>query len=259
MTRATSLQHQSKSALLDSQCHSRRSRTVRSGIQSGVQARSVSLDSRSDLLSAGNDTRRKPVAAEIRSTSVGRLRGEGRQPRADRLKKKLVRLCRDVLHRGRVGQHGAGAADDLVYARDMRQVQFAEDLEGREGLDLAKPLMEFGEAALAENGGGGLRDSLGVEAVGDLERGATDNPGPEPVSVVHDFGGRTLQFPHDSQTLEQLQKIEGRVVFPPAEALADAALERMMVVVPALPHGDNGEEPVVAGIVAGDVAPAADD
>src|SRR5271157_2794558 len=32
-----------------------------------------------------------------------------------------------------------------------------------------------------------------------------------------------------------------------------------MIVVPALPHGENGEEPVVAGIVAGDVAPAPDD
>ena len=32
-----------------------------------------------------------------------------------------------------------------------------------------------------------------------------------------------------------------------------------MIVVPALPHGENGEEPVVAGIVAGNVTPAPDD
>ena len=77
--------------------------------------------------------------------------------------------------------------------------------------------------------------------------------------VLHDLSGRALQIPHEPKALEQRQEIEGRVIFPPVESLARAALVGMMIVVPALAHGDDGEKPIVAGIVAGDVAPLADE
>ena len=51
-----------------------------------------------------------------RRRSVSRLRGERREPRADRLQKQLMRLCGDVLHRGRIREQRTGAADDLRFA-----------------------------------------------------------------------------------------------------------------------------------------------
>src|SRR6185437_7477943 len=68
-----------------------------------------------------------------------------------------------------------------------------------------------------------------------------------------------LQIPHQPEALQKLQEIEGRIIFPPAETLAGAALVGVMIVMPALAHGDDGEKPVVARVVAGDIAPASDE
>ena len=56
---------------------------------------------------------------------------------------------------------------------------------------------------------------------------------------------------------ERLQDVVGGVDLPPAETLAHAALIGVVIVVPALAHGEEGEQPVVAGVVARDVALAA--
>ena len=52
----------------------------------------------------------------------GRLRRDQSQPRTDRLQKKVMRLGRDILDRGRVRQHRPGAALDLAFAGNLRQV-----------------------------------------------------------------------------------------------------------------------------------------
>ena len=82
------------------------------------------------------------------SRSAGGLRRERRQPGPDRFEKKLVRFRGDVLHRGRVGQQQPGAAHDLGLARNVRQVQFAEDFHGRERLRLAQAGAQIGQAAI---------------------------------------------------------------------------------------------------------------
>ena len=120
----------------------------------------------------------------------------------------------------------------------------------RERLRLGKARAEIRQAAIAQRGGDRGRNPLGVEAFGDLRGGAADHAASEPVLVLHDLSGRKLQIPHEPKTLEQRQEIEGRVIFPPAKSLARAALVGMMIVVPALAHGDDGEKPIVAGIVA---------
>ena len=53
---------------------------------------------------------------------------------------------------------------------------------------------------------------------------------------------------------ERFQHVVGRVDLPPAEAWRALALIGVVVVVPSLAHGEEGEEPVVAGVVAGHIA-----
>ena len=61
-----------------------------------------------------------------------------------------MRLGGDVLHRRRIRQQRTGAADDLAPGGDVRQVQFAEDRDCADRLDLPEPLMELVEPALAQ-------------------------------------------------------------------------------------------------------------
>src|SRR5579863_1142402 len=87
-------------------------------------------------------------------SSVDRLSGERREPRADRLEEQLVRLCGNVLHRGGVREEAPGAAYNLGLARNVRQVQFGEDVHrgerGGERLRLGKAGADIGQAALSE-------------------------------------------------------------------------------------------------------------
>ena len=65
--------------------------------------------------------------------SLSRLRGDGHEPRADRLQKQLMRLGGDILHRGRVGEQRTRAAHDLRFGRNVRQVELAEHVHGANG------------------------------------------------------------------------------------------------------------------------------
>src|SRR5918996_4390913 len=68
-----------------------------------------------------------------------------------------------------------------------------------------------------------------------------------------------LEVPYDADKAQSFEQVIGRVDFPPTEALPHAALVRMVVVVPTLPHRKQRQKPVVAGIVSRQVPlPAAD-
>ena len=85
------------------------------------------------------------------------------------------------------------AADDLGLAGNVRQVQFAENRHGAHRLDLAQPLMEFGQPAFSQSRGGREGDSLGVEAFGDLQGGATDDLGPAAEPQFVEYARATLR------------------------------------------------------------------
>lgn len=61
--------------------------------------------------------------------------------------------------------------------------------------------------------------------------------------------GHRLQSPDQAQPRKHLQAVVGDVNFPPVEPVAGAALETMVVVVPAFTQTDQGENETVAGIV----------
>ena len=63
-----------------------------------------------------------------RRRSVGILRGDCLEPRADRLQEQLMRSRGDVLHRGRIRQQRARTAHNLRFGRDVEQVELAEDV-----------------------------------------------------------------------------------------------------------------------------------
>jgi hypothetical protein len=62
---------------------------------------------------------------------------------------------------------------------------------------------------------------------------------------------------HQARPRQRLEQVEGRVDLPPAKALAGAALIGVVIVVPAFAHGEQRQQPVVARVVTGDIAPAA--
>src|SRR5437867_3536989 len=97
-------------------------------------------------------------------------------------------------------------------------------------------------------------DAVSVEARSELSGRAIYHAGAQALLVAENSLRRELEVPNDAQLRQSFQDVEGRVDLPPAEPLPHAALTGVMVVVPALPHGEQGEEPVVAGIVARDVA-----
>src|SRR5436190_18172849 len=65
-----------------------------------------------------------------------------------------------------------------------------------------------------------------------------------------------LEVAHQAQHLQHAQPVEGEVELPPAEALARAAREEVVVVVPAFAEGQQGQPGVVAAVVAGGEAAA---
>ncbi len=75
--------------------------------------------------------------------------------------------------------------------------------------------------------------------------------------VAQHGGGRRLEVAHRAERRQPLQGVVGHVDLPPAEPLARARLIGVVVVVPALAHGEDGQDRVVAGVVAGHIAPRA--
>src|SRR5262245_53905169 len=91
----------------------------------------------------------------------------------------------------------------------------------------------------------------------ELGGGAVDDARAEAPFVAQQLAGRRLQTPDQAGPRQGAQDVERGVDLPPAETLAHAALTGVMVVVPALAHGEYGQQPVVARVVAGDIALAA--
>src|SRR5688572_20914726 len=67
------------------------------------------------------------------------------------------------------------------------------------------------------------------------------------------------KMPDEAEGGEHAQHVVREVDLPPAEALPGRRLVVVMVVVPALAHGEEGDEEVVAAIVGGRVAARADE
>ena len=107
---------------------------------------------------------------------------------------------------------------------------------------------------------------VGDALTGDLGRPlpiGTEHPDVErPVThprLVQQPCRRVLQVAHDVEGGEPLQQVPGGVEFPPTESLAHRGGQVVVVVVPALTAGDDGDdERVPAGVRCG-VAAAADD
>src|SRR5580698_7921988 len=57
-------------------------------------------------------------------------------------------------------------------------------------------------------------------------------------------------MPDDAQPRQGLQNIKGWIDLPPFETLPHAALIGVMIVVPAFAHREQGQQPIIAGIVA---------
>ena len=72
--------------------------------------------------------------------------------------------------------------------------------------------------------------------------------------VAQNLGRRHFEIPDETNPGKHSQKVIGRIDLPPAETLAHTTLISMVIIVPALPHRENRQKPVVAGIVPGHVA-----
>src|SRR6266487_7148471 len=64
-------------------------------------------------------------------------------------------------------------------------------------------------------------------------------------------GGNFAEVPDDFEPGTNLQRVIGDVDLPPEEALTRGSHEVMMVIVPALAEGEQGEQPIVAAGVGG--------
>ena len=69
--------------------------------------------------------------------------------------------------------------------------------------------------------------------------------------VGADMGGDFTKVPDEAAPGKRLQCVVSDVDFPPEEALASAGHVMVMIVVPALAEGHEGENPVVAAGVCG--------
>src|SRR2546427_8808757 len=67
------------------------------------------------------------------------------------------------------------------------------------------------------------------------------------------------QIPDDPEPREHAQNVESNIYFPPEETLASRSHVVMMVVVPALTHGHQGQQSVVLAGISGGVASATED
>ncbi|MGY4327142.1 hypothetical protein ACVWWG_001559 [Bradyrhizobium sp. LB7.2] len=98
-----------------------------------------------------------------------------------------------------------------------------------------------------------MRQSLRIEPSGKLAGRPMDDPRAERLLVAQHLFGRRLHVPDDAEPGQHLQDVIGHVDFPPAKTLSHAALVGVVIVVPALTEGEQRQQPVVAGIVAGHV------
>src|SRR5262249_4724804 len=89
--------------------------------------------------------------------------------------------------------------------------------------------------------------------------GALDDPRAETVPVTANFQRRSLQIPYQTEQRQHLEDVKCWVDLPPPKSLTDAALVRMMIIVPAFAHGDDGQQPIDARVVSGYVPSAAAD
>ena len=144
---------------------------IRLAVRTGSARAALDAPAADSQLGPGNAVKPLYRPASIRA---GRLRGERREPRADRLEHELVRLGGDILERGRVREHRTGAFADVALGRHLRKVHVAQDV-GRALLGVGQLSMELREAPGAEHRRDGAGDPLGVEAVGDLGRGAPND------------------------------------------------------------------------------------
>ena len=139
----------------------------------------------------------------------------------------------------------------------MRQVHAGQDVGGAV-MSTAEP---FTQVRQVRRPGKGLSqsgaDTLGVEGGGELGRDLVDHLSAEALFVPRTASAAGLQVPHQAEPGEHLQDVEGRVDSHQRKPWRALALAGVVVVVPALAQGEDGEPPVVAGIVAGDVALAA--
>src|SRR5690606_13894566 len=107
-------------------------------------------------------------------------------------------------------------------------------------------------------GGGGGHDFFERGILGVQVRGALGGGDGLLVLGAHAFlqdGLRHgLEAPDQAGPGKEFQAVVGRVDFPPIEAVAGAAVEAVVVVVPAFAEADDGEDEAVAGVVAGLVA-----
>src|SRR5687768_10863153 len=60
-----------------------------------------------------------------------------------------------------------------------------------------------------------------------------------------------FQIPDQSEPREHLQSVIGQIEFPPKKSLAGRAHKAVMIVVPALAEGDQGEPEIVPAVVIG--------
>src|SRR5262249_10317121 len=90
-------------------------------------------------------------------------------------------------------------------------------------------------------------------------KGGRDQPGPglAPTRVPESLVAGSADVPNQPDQPQQADDVIADVDLPPEEALVGRRLIVVVVVVPALAKGDQGDEPVVAAVVAGIVTPPA--
>ncbi len=66
--------------------------------------------------------------------------------------------------------------------------------------------------------------------------------------TVYPFRGSS-QIPYNSKQGEYLQHVVGRIKLPPVKTLSLGGWETVMIVVPALTKGNQGDKPVIATVV----------
>src|SRR4029453_14471927 len=74
--------------------------------------------------------------------------------------------------------------------------------------------------------------------------------------VTEHVGGRRLEIPYEAKPGKRPQDVISSIYLPPTKPLPNATLKSMVIFVPAFTHGEECEQPVVARIVAGDIARA---
>src|ERR1700722_19028702 len=70
-------------------------------------------------------------------------------------------------------------------------------------------------------------------------------------AAAHDFFGGGDDFVGQADEGEGFDGEVGHVEFPPAHAVGGGALVGVVVIMPAFAHGQDGDPPVIAGVVFG--------